>query len=78
MTVKDKRMIELAKQADGEDPLSALSALVALRQQVEQREAVLVRRARVRGASWQAVAGVLGVTRQAVHKKHGGGWADGR
>lgn len=67
-----RHMIELVEQADGDDPLSALSALVALRRQIEQREAVLVRRARVRGASWQAVASVLGISRQAVHKKHGG------
>lgn len=76
--MKDKRMIDLAKRADVDDPLAALGAVVALRQQVEQREAVLVRRARVRGASWQAIASVLGVSRQAVHKKHGGGWADSR
>lgn len=69
-------MSRLVAQADGDDPLSALSALKSLRSEVEQREAVLVRRARVRGASWAAIAAVLGVTRQAVHKKHGGGWRD--
>jgi hypothetical protein len=31
-----------------------------------------VRRAREQGWSWQDIAGVLGVSRQAVHQKHGG------
>ena len=69
-------MVRLAAQADGEEPLPALRALALLRSEAERREAVLVRRARVRGASWAAIASVLGVSRQAVHKKHGGGWRD--
>lgn len=73
----DDRIRDLLAQADGEDPLAALGALARIRTEVERREAVLVRRARVRGASWAAIAVVLGVSRQAVHKKHGGGWRDG-
>lgn len=68
------RMAELLRQADGTDPLAALRALVGIRAELEQREAVLVRRARVRGVSWSAIALVLGVSRQALHRKHGGGW----
>lgn len=68
------RMGRLVGQADGDDPLAALRALVELRSEAERQEAVLVRRARNRGASWAAIAAVLSVTRQAVHKKHGGGW----
>jgi len=30
----------------------------------------------VRGASWAAIAVVLGVSRQAVHRKQGGGWRE--
>lgn len=73
---KDDRLSHLVAQADGDDPLTALQALVSLRKEVEQREVVLVRRAKVRGASWAAIATVLGVSRQAVHKKHGGGFRD--
>lgn len=65
-----ERMQRLLAQADGADPVAAL------RVELERREAVLVRRARVRGASWAAIASVLGVSRQALHRKHGGGWRD--
>lgn len=68
------RMAELLRQAEGTDPLAALRALVGIRAELERREAVLVRRARVRGVSWSAIAVVLGVSRQVVHRKHGGGW----
>lgn len=69
-------MSSLVAQAEGDDPVSALAALRALRTQLEQREAVLVRRARLRGVSWAGIATVLGVSRQAVHKKHGGSRRD--
>lgn len=71
-----KRMEELLVQMEGHDPLVALRALASIRKEIERQEAVLVRRARVRGASWAAIAVVLGVSRQAVHRKHGGGWRD--
>jgi hypothetical protein len=70
-------MAELLRQADGTEPLSALRAIAGIRAELERREAVLVRRARVRGASWTAIAMVLGVSRQVVHRKHGGGWNEG-
>ena len=68
------RMAEPLAQAEGNDPQAALGALASIRKEIERREAVLVRRARVRGASWAAIAVVLGVSRQAVHRKQGGGW----
>jgi hypothetical protein len=52
------------------DPLQALRRATALRRRLEREEAALVRRARVGGASWAMVAEVLGVTKQAVHKKY--------
>lgn len=70
------RMTELWAQAESTDPLSALRALALIRKEIERREAVLVRQARVRGASWAAIAVVQGVSRQAVHRKYGGGWRD--
>lgn len=62
----------LASRADDDDPLGALAALAALRGEVDRREALVVRRARVRGISWAAIATILGVSRQAVHHKYGG------
>jgi DNA-directed RNA polymerase specialized sigma24 family protein len=43
----------------------------ALRRLLEHLEDTQVRRARELGWSWQEIADVLGVSRQAVHKKHG-------
>ena len=53
-----------------DDPADGLAAVVALRRLVEQLEAAEVERAMRAGWSWPEVAEALGVTRQAVHKKH--------
>ena len=52
--------------------LGELSAVRAARQEVERREAALVRRARNEGIVWEQIAVSLGVTKQAVHRKHAG------
>ena len=52
------------------DPRVGLRAVAALRQLLEQLEALQVDNARAKGWSWQEVAEILGVSRQAVHKKH--------
>jgi DNA-directed RNA polymerase specialized sigma24 family protein len=61
---------ELAAAADSADPATGLRAVAALRRLLEQLEALQVDNARMNGWSWQDIAGVLGVSRQAVHKKH--------
>ena len=66
------RLTEFVSATTDENPLTALAATAELRRATEQMEAVLVRRARNSGASWAEIAAVLGVTKQAVHKKHGG------
>ena len=53
-----------------ENPADGLAAVVALRRFAEQLEAAEVERAMRDGWSWPEVAEALGVTRQAVHKKH--------
>ena len=65
-------MSALVAQAEDDDPLRALAATAGLQREVSQREAVAVRRARARGASWAQIAAALGVSRQAVHRKYGG------
>ncbi|MEU5691403.1 helix-turn-helix domain-containing protein [Actinosynnema sp. NPDC020468] len=62
----------LASAAGDQDPRVGLRAVGALRRLLETLEAVQVRNARARGWSWQEIAAELGVSRQAVHKKHGG------
>jgi hypothetical protein len=47
-----------------------LAAVVTLRRLADRLEADEVERAMRSGWTWQQVARALGVTRQAVHKKH--------
>ena len=61
----------LTDAATMRDPAVGLRAVAALRKLVELLEAVQVRNARRIGWSWQAIAEALGVSRQAVHQKHG-------
>ncbi|MEV3885070.1 HTH domain-containing protein [Streptomyces griseoincarnatus] len=62
---------DLAERAGDRDPRVGLRAVAALRKLLEQLEAVQVRNARNYGWSWQEIATELGISRQAVHKKHG-------
>jgi len=62
---------DLSAEAAGADPRTGLRAVRALRRLLEHLEETQVRRARELGWSWQEIAEVLGVSRQAVHKKHG-------
>lgn len=64
---------ELADLTASRDPEVGLAAVASLRELLESLEALQVANAREQGWSWQRIAGALGVTRQAVHKKHGGG-----
>jgi hypothetical protein len=59
------------------DPAVGLRAVAALRRLVEQLEDLQVQNARDQGWSWADVAGALGVSKQAVHKKHAGRTAPG-
>ena len=52
------------------DPADGLAAVVALRRLADQLEDSEVERALRDGWTWSLVAEALGVTRQAVHKKH--------
>ena len=51
-------------------PADGLAAVVALRELADRMEDAEVERAMREGWSWTDVAQALGVTRQAVHKKH--------
>ncbi|HET7476434.1 MAG TPA: helix-turn-helix domain-containing protein [Dermatophilaceae bacterium] len=57
--------------AASDDPGEGLRAVLALRLLSDRLERLHVDRARQLGWSWQDIATVLGVSKQAVHKKHG-------
>jgi len=61
-----------AEAASGGDPAEGLRAARALRELAERLEALQVDNARAHGWSWQEIAFFLGVSKQAVHKKHAG------
>ena len=52
------------------DPADALASVVALRRLADRIEDAAVEQAMRAGWNWPQVAEALGVTRQAVHKKH--------
>ncbi|OLE27397.1 MAG: hypothetical protein AUG44_10360 [Actinobacteria bacterium 13_1_20CM_3_71_11] len=63
---------ELAAAAGSADAKVGLRAVLALRRLLESLEALQVDNARRQGWSWQEIADALGVSKQAVHKKHAG------
>ncbi|HEX2026522.1 MAG TPA: hypothetical protein VHF25_00825 [Nitriliruptorales bacterium] len=62
--------IELAEQATSVDPEVGLRAVASLRLLADRLEELQVDRARALGWTWQRIADALGVSKQAVHKKH--------
>lgn len=64
---------ELAASASSKDPAVGLRAIASLRRLLEGLETLQVDNARAQGWSWEAIAVELGVSKQAVHKKHAGG-----
>jgi len=63
---------ELAAAASSTDARVGLRGVLALRRLLESLEALQVDNARRQGWSWQEIADALGVSKQAVHKKHAG------
>jgi hypothetical protein len=61
---------ELTAAATAPDPRAGLRAVRSLGRLLEHLERAQVDRARAAGWSWQEIADVLQVSRQAVHKKH--------
>ncbi len=60
----------VAETHTSSDPADALAAVEALRRLADRIEDAAVEQAMRAGWSWPQVAEALGVTRQAVHKKH--------
>jgi DNA-directed RNA polymerase specialized sigma24 family protein len=64
---------EVVAQTASEDPEIGLRGAASLRALLEVVEELQVRRARELGWSWQQIADLLGVSKQAVHQKFGQG-----
>lgn len=63
--------MDLVASAGSGDPAVGLRAVASLRRLAEQLESLQVDRARDLGWSWSQIAVELGVSKQAVHQKHG-------
>ena len=64
---------KLADATSSKGPAVGLRAVSSLRALLETLEELQVENARRLGWSWQQIAAALGVSKQAVHKKYGGG-----
>lgn len=73
LTTEMSEATKLAGAASSRDPRVGLRSVAALRRLLEQLEALQVGRARDLGWSWQEIAAELGVSKQAVHRKHSAG-----
>jgi DNA-directed RNA polymerase specialized sigma24 family protein len=71
MATKQDAATLAAEAAGSEDPATGLAAVAALRGLLEVLESLQVTHAREKGWSWQEIASRLGVSKQAVHQKHG-------
>jgi hypothetical protein len=69
MTEPDGTDVLVSRGTDP-DPAVGLRAVAALRRLLERLEDLQVARARDLGWSWADIANALGVSKQAVHKKH--------
>ena len=71
MEPADPQAATLAAAASSQDPDLGLRAVAALRGLLETLEVLQVDNARAQGWSWRDIAIRLGVSKQAVHQKHG-------
>ena len=67
------RPAEVVAQTASEDPEVGLRGVASLRTLLEAVEELQVRRARELGWSWQQIAALLGISKQAVHQRYGTG-----
>lgn len=73
---EEDRLRTLVGATGDDDPRQALRAAAELQRETDRCTAALVRRARVAGLSWAAIADALGVSKQAVHRRYRAGLLD--
>jgi DNA-directed RNA polymerase specialized sigma24 family protein len=54
-----------------DDPLEELARIAEARRALRASEEAAVRRARTRGYSWAEIGAILGVSKQAMHRRFG-------
>ena len=60
-----------ALDGDGDEtPIDHLARVASARRDLAREEEVAVRRARLAGLSWAEIGTLLGVSKQAMHKKY--------
>jgi hypothetical protein len=74
--LQDEPGPDLVDGGTSPDPAIGLRAVAALRRLVERLEDLQVRNARDHGWSWSEIAAAIGVSKQAVHKKHASRMSD--
>jgi DNA-directed RNA polymerase specialized sigma24 family protein len=70
VTEQEELAVTVASAESGE-PRALLRRIAQQRAELDRAESLSVRRARNSGLTWQEIAGELGVTKQAVHKRYG-------
>lgn len=63
--------METLTGADDGTPMERLARIAAMRRDLARAEAAEVRHARQSGMSWAEIGMILGVSKQAMHKKYG-------
>ena len=63
-------VIDSADPGD-QDPLEELMRIARAKHELVAAEAAAVRRARIHGFTWAEIGTLLGVSKQAMHKKYG-------
>lgn len=63
--------METIVNTGGDSPVDRLAAIAEAKAQLAREEAAAVRHARLHGMSWAEIGVIMGVSRQALHKRFG-------